>query len=83
MVGPLTVGIAGFTVHPMLPDEGAQDNESGMLKPSMALRISGAVPDCPEGITTREVPSEKENVLRFTLTVAGALVEGLYTASPL
>jgi len=77
VVLPPTVGIAGFTVHPMLAEEGAHESESGMLNPSTALRISGALPDCPEGITTREVPSEKENVLRFTFTIAGALDEGL------
>jgi len=61
----------------MLPEEGTHDNESGILKPSMAFRISEAPPDCPEEITTRGVPSEKENVPRFTFTVAGVLVEGL------
>jgi len=77
VVVPLTVGVDGFTVHPMLPDEGAQDTESGMLKPPIAFNTTGALPDRPEGITTREAPSESENALRFTFRVTGALVEGL------
>lgn len=71
------VVVVGFTAHPMLAEDGAQDKENGALKPSTAVSTTGTVADWPERIAILGTPSVRENVPRSTFTVAGALVEGL------